>query len=253
MTAAADMTCLAGWMAFDVGRNGLAQRHFAQALRMAKAADDSVMAGWILGVMSHQAIYLDRPTEALRLANAAADAARQANAPARLTGRLALGSQALATALVVRHADTNDLHTVRQVERLLGEAERAYAQEPTDREPAWLPPYDSTKIVSEAARSWHMLGRHQRAIERAEAALGAQKGTTRSAQLARINAAEAYLGAAELEQALDHAGAVIPTIPSLSSPRLTGRVRRFAATLEPYGDHVGVRAFREQVRAQAAA
>ncbi|WP_424528245.1 helix-turn-helix transcriptional regulator [Sphaerisporangium viridialbum] len=254
MTAAADMTCLVGWMAFDIDRNGQAQRYFAQALRLAKAAGDPVMAAWVLGVMSHQAIYLNRPTEALRLANAAGEAARQGQAPPRLMGRLALGERAWATALQVKLSDTREGHSVKQVERLLAEAQRAYEQGPTDREPTWLPPYDPTRISSEAARCWHLLGEHQRAIECAESALSGLRGSrTRSAQLAHVNAAEAYLGAGELEQALNFARAATPVAKSLSSPRLVERVRGFSGQLDPYGSTVQVREFRDYMRVQLAA
>ncbi|GII86693.1 hypothetical protein Ssi03_46830 [Sphaerisporangium siamense] len=254
MTAAADMTCLVGWMAFDIGQNGQAQRYFAQALRLSKAANDPIMAGWVLGVMAHQAVYLDRPVEALRLTSAAVNAAQKAQAPPRLMGRLAFSNRAFATALQVKFSETRDAYSVKAAERLLAEAEWAYEQGPTDREPAWLPPYDPSRTVSEAARTWHLLGQDQRAITCAEAALSAHKESqTRSAQLARVNAADAYLGAGELEQAISHARAAIPSARSLSSPRLNERIRGFAADLEPYGDTVLVREFRDHLRTQLAA
>ncbi len=39
---------LAGWIAFDTGRHGLAQRHFIQALRLAHAAGDVGLGCYVL-------------------------------------------------------------------------------------------------------------------------------------------------------------------------------------------------------------
>ncbi|MFI1585208.1 hypothetical protein [Embleya sp. NPDC020630] len=54
----AEATLLAGWMSYDSGHHGLAQRYFIQALRLAQAAEDRRLAGSVLSAMSHQATYL---------------------------------------------------------------------------------------------------------------------------------------------------------------------------------------------------
>jgi hypothetical protein len=58
-SATAEFTLGVGWMAYDAGKHGLAQRYMAQALRISHAADDRAFGGRILAAMSHQALHLD--------------------------------------------------------------------------------------------------------------------------------------------------------------------------------------------------
>lgn len=48
MSAAAGMTLMAGWTAFDMNLHGQAQQHFGQALRLAKTGDDPLTGVWVL-------------------------------------------------------------------------------------------------------------------------------------------------------------------------------------------------------------
>jgi hypothetical protein len=57
-SATAEFTLGVGWMAYDAGKHGLAQRYMAQALRMSHAANDRAFGGRILAAMSHQALHL---------------------------------------------------------------------------------------------------------------------------------------------------------------------------------------------------
>ncbi|MEV7908471.1 regulator, partial [Streptomyces anulatus] len=60
-SAAAELTRLAGWMAYDLEQHGLAQRYLIQALRLARGAGDHGLGGEILAGMSHQALYIGQP------------------------------------------------------------------------------------------------------------------------------------------------------------------------------------------------
>src|SRR5690606_21269608 len=87
-SAAAELTRLAGWMAYDLEQHGLAQRYLIQALSLARSAGDHALGGEILAGMSHQAVYIGRPDHALDLARAAQLSARRSaadtpRAPAR--------------------------------------------------------------------------------------------------------------------------------------------------------------------------
>ena len=55
--ASAELTRLAGWMAFDTGQQEAAQRYYIQALRLARAAADVPLGGYVLASMSLQATY----------------------------------------------------------------------------------------------------------------------------------------------------------------------------------------------------
>lgn len=71
--ATAELTRLAGWMAFDTGQQEAAQRYYIQALRLARAAADVPLGGYVLASMSLQATYRDFPDEGVDLAQAAVE------------------------------------------------------------------------------------------------------------------------------------------------------------------------------------
>ncbi len=80
--ASAELTRLAGWMAFDTGQQEAAQRYYIQALRLARAAADVPLGGYVLASMSLQATYRGFGDEGVDLArprsNATADWPRPA-------------------------------------------------------------------------------------------------------------------------------------------------------------------------------
>ncbi|WP_146607932.1 helix-turn-helix domain-containing protein, partial [Spongiactinospora gelatinilytica] len=220
MTVAAGMTRLAGWTAFDLGHQGQAQRHYGQALKFAKIAGDALTGAWVLSAMSYQALYLSQASPAILLARAALDTARRADAPPRVVAWL-LNREAWATALRANLSGAADTHETKRVERLLTEAERVYDRGPSDREPQWAAWYTPTEPTAEAARCWSLIGRHRRAAELLEGILPAyDQARSRSAQLTRISAAEAYLGMGELDHAIDSARTAVPATKTLSSTRL---------------------------------
>ena len=251
MTAAAGMTLQAGWTAFDLNRHGQAQHYFGQALKLAKAGDDSLTGAWVLATMTHQAIHLEQDAQGVWLARAATDTARRAQAPSRVMAML-LVDEARATAMQARPAETGDGHSAKQVERLLTEAERAYAQGATDRDPAWVAWENEFELTARMSRCWKLLGDYRKAVGCAESAVREfTEKRPRSAQLNRMSAAEAYLGMGELEQAVDSARAAIPMAKSLTSARSVERIRKFAKRLEPY-DTIQVREFRAYLDSELA-
>jgi tetratricopeptide (TPR) repeat protein len=162
--------------------------------------------------------------------------------------------EAHATALQAKLAETGDGHSAEQVERLLSESERACAQGATDRDPLWVGRFDAVELSGQAACCWGLLNEHQRALTCAETAIhGYGERFSRAVQLSQVNAAEAYLGMGELEQALDSARAAIPMTKALTSARSVERLQKFAGQLEPYGDSVMVREFRDHLNHELAA
>jgi transcriptional regulator with XRE-family HTH domain len=253
MSAAAGMTAMAGWTAFDLSRHGQAQHYFGQALKLAKVGNDPLTGAWVLSALTRQAIHLEQSTWALWLARAAADTARRAQASPRVMA-LMLVREAHATALQAKLAEPGDGHSAKQVERLLSETERAYAQGATDRDPLWVGRFDAVELSGQAGCCWGLLDEHQRALTCAETAIhGYGERFSRAAQFSQVNAAEAYLGMGELEQALGSARAAIPMTKALTSARSVERLRKFAGQLEPYGDSVMVREFRDHMNHELAA
>lgn len=252
MTAAAGMTQLAGWEAYDLGRNGLAEAHFGQALRLAKAAGDPLTAAWVLATLAQQACDLRHPAAAVRLARAARHAGSQAHACARVQAVL-LVREARATALGVDMAETFDAHTAQRVHGLIGRAERAYAaaKPGEDDEPAWVWDMVPAELAAEIGCCWRLIGEHDRArscAQRAVRGLGSQ--FPRSVQFNTVHLAQALAAKGELDAALEHARAAVPMARALSSHRPLALIRQFDAELDPRADERRVREWRSYMHGE---
>ncbi|MEO3787706.1 helix-turn-helix transcriptional regulator [Actinocorallia sp. B10E7] len=249
LTAAATMTGLAGWEAYDLRLDGLAQRHYGQALGLAKAADDPMTAAWVLTVMSQQAIDLGRPVWAVRLARAARRSGRDAGAPPRVRAALAL-REARATALRAELSEVPDGHTARRVRRLLEEVETTFAlATPGDEEPSWISDLGPAEIAAEAGCAWRMIGEAGRAAACAREALaGFGTAYPRSAQFNVVHEAQALARLGELDEAVAVARRAVPMANGLTSRRARALLKSFTAELSPHQGHPVVREWREYLR-----
>ncbi|WP_329242989.1 helix-turn-helix domain-containing protein [Actinoallomurus sp. NBC_01490] len=251
MSAAALMTALAGWEAYDVGAHGLAQTHYGQALKLAKAADDPLTAARVLSILAQQAIDLRHPKLAMRLASAAHQAGMRAEACPRVMAMLLL-REATATALSVALADTRDAHAAERVRRLIGAAERTFASiSPADQEPSWIAYFTPAELTACAGCCWEMVGEHRRALDCAEQAvrdLGAS--FPRAIQFNTVHAATAQLGLNELDQALASAKKAVPMANTLTSRRTIELVKAFDNKLDSHADEPRVRDWRDYLRTE---
>jgi hypothetical protein len=84
---------LAGWMAFDAGRHGLAQRYFFTALRCARESGYQSMAAHIMADLAFQTATLEHAADAIALGETATELADRAPAgvQASVRTRLAYG------------------------------------------------------------------------------------------------------------------------------------------------------------------
>ncbi len=88
---------IAGWMAYDAGEQGLAQRYFYSGLHAARSVNDRAYAAYLLAALAHQAIYRNKAREATDLANAATEAAKGAPPAVRsMVGGVLAHTEALA-------------------------------------------------------------------------------------------------------------------------------------------------------------
>jgi hypothetical protein len=136
-TAAAELTRLAGWMAYDLEQHGLTQRYLIQALRLAREADDHALGGEILAGMSHQAVYIGRPDDALDLARAAYESAAKTELPALISECLIMQAHALAA---IKESSA--------CAKALDEAERAFERSETTDAPQWLRYFDEAYMAA---------------------------------------------------------------------------------------------------------
>lgn len=93
LTALADVGQLAGWMAFDAGQHGRAQRHYLAALRIAHQAGYQSMTAHILGDLAFQAATRGHAADAVTLGERARDTAAHSAPAVRASvhSRLAYG------------------------------------------------------------------------------------------------------------------------------------------------------------------
>lgn len=78
-SAAAELSYVIGWMAFDDAKHPVARRYFTLSVDLAGQAHDPALAGHTLRAMAHQDIELGRIREAVELADARALAAAGLN------------------------------------------------------------------------------------------------------------------------------------------------------------------------------
>jgi hypothetical protein len=147
----AELTLGVGWMAYDAGKHGLAQRYMAQALRISHAANDRAFGGRILAAMSHQALHLGDLRHGLDFACAARAGTQGAVTPTT--------AAMLAAMEACSYAARGDAAPCL---RTLSEAERAFARSRPAEDPPWVD-FDEGGLAGHLARSFRDLNRPREA------------------------------------------------------------------------------------------
>jgi hypothetical protein len=94
--AAGGLAALAGICAYDADLQGVAQRYFFQALRMAKASGDRGFGGYVVALLANQALYRGNHRQVIQYAETALRGAGGALSPALVTDLNALQAKAYA-------------------------------------------------------------------------------------------------------------------------------------------------------------
>ncbi|MGH3710457.1 MAG: hypothetical protein ACRDRQ_20650, partial [Pseudonocardiaceae bacterium] len=94
MAATARLCDLCAFMCFDSGRQGLAQRYYIQALRLAQASGNRALGAHILADMAMQAHYLGDAPQALDLASAGLSTGLACGSPSTVARCAALQGRA---------------------------------------------------------------------------------------------------------------------------------------------------------------
>jgi hypothetical protein len=232
-STAAEATLLAGWMSYDSGHHGLAQRYFLQALRLAQDGGDRRLAGSILSAMSHQATFLGRYTHAATLARAARMGISKVATPTLMAQCHAMEARALAR--------TGD---VRACERALSEATRALDSRNHGDEPEWITYFDEAELAAETAHCFRDVDHASRAVSHAENAMSGSH--VRSDFFVSIVLAEAQLRAREPEEACRVALDALDLGQQLRSARCVSYLTEFRRQLARYKSSAAVRDFGEE-------
>ncbi|MEU9012158.1 MFS transporter [Streptomyces sp. NPDC048479] len=237
--AAAELTRLAGWMAFDTGQQEAAQRYYIQALRLARAAADVPLGGYVLASMSLQATYRGFADEGVDLAQAALERNRGlATARTMSFFRLvearahAKASDAVAAGGALKAAE--------------GWLERSRAG---DADPTWLGFYSYDRFAADAAECYRDLKAPRQVRRFTEQALSRPtEEFVRSHGLRLVVSAVAELESGNLDAACAAGTRAVEVAGRISSARTTEYVRDLLHRLEPYGDEPRVAELRERAR-----
>ncbi|MDX2964400.1 hypothetical protein [Streptomyces acidiscabies] len=246
-SAVAEMTYLAGWMAFDASEHRTAQRYLTLAARLAAEAGDGPLGGHILRALAHQAVDLGHPRRALDLADASMSRTHYGQATSREKALIAIvHARALA-------ADGDRLSTLAAISR----AERNLARADNDDAPGRVGFFQEASLSHETACALRDLGHPLDA----EAHFQHSVATRRRQQYARTHSVTlGYLGAVQVQQGhLDEAcgtwGQALDAMAGVQSGRARDVIVRMRGDLSPVrqrgGRHVAEldRRAREMLRA----
>ncbi|MER5307164.1 MFS transporter [Streptomyces sp. NPDC002773] len=237
--ATAELTRLAGWMAFDTGQQEAAQRYYIQALRLARAAADVPLGGYVLASMSLQATYRGFADEGVDLAQAALERNRGLATARTMSFFRLVEARA--------HAKAGDgVAAAAALKSAEGWLERSRAG---DADPTWLGFYSYDRFCADAAECYRDLKAPREVRRFTEQALSRPtEEFVRSHGLRLVVSAVAELESGNLDAACAAGTRAVEVAGRISSARTTEYVRDLLHRLEPYGDEPRVMELRERAR-----
>ncbi|MET7639080.1 MFS transporter [Streptomyces sp. NPDC005438] len=237
--ATAELTRLAGWMAFDTGQQEAAQRYYIQALRLSRAAADVPLGGYVLASMSLQATYRGFADEGVDLAQAALERNRG----------LATARTMSFFHLVEARAQAKDDDAASCAAALTAAENWLERSRDGDPDPDWLDFYSYDRLAADAAECYRDLRAPRQVRHFTEQALSQPtEEYVRSHGLRLVVSAVAELESGNLDAACAAGTRAVEVAGRISSARTNEYVRDLLHRLEPYDDEPRVRELRERAR-----
>jgi hypothetical protein len=223
--AAGGLTEMAGWMAHDAGRDGLAEQHFQRALGMATVGQDHQLGAHIFASLSHLAHHAKRPGQAIAYAQQGHNRLRTGSphpgVEARLFAMQARGHAAL-------RQDDSCREQLRHAERVLGDAV-------LDATSPWVSHFDEASLAAETARCFRQLGELDAARRQAEQVVELRpRERARSRAFAQLMLISILIGQGKPEEACGVAYDVLDATRSLGSYLVVRQLEELAQRFEPY-------------------
>ena len=233
-----EMARLAGWTAFDAGQHQVAQRHYIQALRLAKAGSDIHLGSYILSTMAMQALMRGFTSEAIDMAQGAYE--RVPAADPRVLGFAKL-IEARAHAREGNAGLASSCLSLAERLQDRGSAESA-------GERPWIEFFSRQRIITDAAEIFRDLG-HPRATF-AWHKLGEMPGDAyaRSRGIRLSVLATAYAQSGELDQSLRMGQESLRLFTRLQSVRGLDYLKIYTAALRPWRGEANVVNYLGEVR-----
>ncbi len=235
--ACGELSQLAGWVAYDSGEHGVAQRYLTQALAYGRHAGDPALGAEILAAQAHQALYLGRPGEAIDLSRAAQTAALKHGSATLLTECLVMEAHG--------QAARNDAHACGTT---LATAERTFDRATQEDSPAWLAYFDEAYLAARMAQCFRDLGEANHAARYARRSLDMDGRYVRGRAFNLALLATAHAAQGEPERACSVGLQALDLTVRLTSARSVHYVRDLVRRLRPRADVPTVREFTAEVR-----
>lgn len=242
--ATAEQTYLLGWMAYDDGEHGTAQRFLIQALRLAEESQDAALGAHVLAGMADQATLTGSPQEGRRLAQAGRHGLAKVDSPACLADLWALEARALAV-----------LGDKTATAQAVVQSESAFSRVDHANEPAWAKFIDAAYLHGEHANAFRDLGQAENAAEHARQSIQHARKQNRARRGAMSQAALAvsHLQNRDLEAAHSASVRTLDLARRVKSSRAVEAVQDVQRRMIPFGAHPLVADFNERARVLVAA
>jgi len=225
--AAGGLVAVAGICAYDSDAQGLAQRYFHQALRLAKASGDRAFGGYVIALLVNQAIFMKDFRQAVAFAEAGIRTAGTHMSPALATDLYAMQAKAFS-----RMGDQSAAH------RCMLAAETAADRIRAAEEPAELGYVQPGLVEAQLAEALMSLGDWAPASTYAQQAVQA-RAHARGSVHRMATLASAELGRGDTDRAAAHAVEALELAQGQESQRLRGRFVRLRHALSGQGSKAG--------------
>lgn len=235
-TVAAETAEVLGWMAYDIGNHGLANRYLLHALRLTQVTGDRMFGASVLANLSHQANYLGQTSRAIQLARSAIEGAKGGATPRAEAMYAVHEARALSSAGDLSGAS-----------RAMNEAERHFERATAD-DPEWLAYFDEAELIGEFSHCFRDLKRPAESLHFAEAAVTkTDPQYARTLGFCRMVLAESHLLNGDLESAVRTATQAVEEGESLQSARFLRYVTDFQQKTSAHARTAVVTLFNDQV------
>jgi hypothetical protein len=244
--ATAQLSRLAGWTVFDIGHHAAAQRHYIQALRLARAAADVPFGGYVLVCAALQASLRGFHDDAIDMCHGAYERAKNTATPR------VLGFYKLIEARA--HARAGD---ARAASRALSTSDMLIhrANQRTGDDPDWIDFYTHARLAADAVEIHRDLGLPAPAWRWNTEASMPTDTFARSHGIRLTVLASTHLQgpAPDLDVALDHGNRAVDVLARVASTRATDYARDLLDRLQPWWTEPSVVELTHRIHTELAA
>ncbi|NJC72635.1 helix-turn-helix transcriptional regulator [Planosporangium thailandense] len=237
-SAVAEVSQLAGWMAYDSGEHGVAQRYLTHALDLARSAGDRPLGAEILAAMSHQATYLGDARTAIDLARAARRTAAEAGIQVLVAEAAVMEAHA--------HARGGD---GRACATSLSRAEQALDRADRSLDPQWISYFDTAYMSAKFAHCFRELGQARKAEHFAIQSLRMDGRYVRGRTFNLLLLATTHAQQDDYERACVIGGQALTLMAQIQSVRAVEYLRVLQERLSRYATFPVVRQFNARAAA----